>query len=92
MCTLEWKEVEPQQDDWEKQIDIVAYYGSHTIASIVYCGKDIGWQSVIDGSMEFMMAETEEEARIEVINALDSHCEGEINYYKELRESLSELN
>ena len=26
MTKLEWKEVEPEQDDWEKQIDIVAYY------------------------------------------------------------------
>lgn len=31
MTKLEWKEVEPEQDDWEKQIDIVAYYGSITV-------------------------------------------------------------
>ncbi len=92
MCTMEWKEVEPQQNDWEKQIDIVAYYGSDTIASIVYCGKELGWQSVINGKMDFMMANTEEEAKEEMIDVLDSHFEGEINYYKELRESLNELN
>ena len=44
MTKLEWKEVEPEQDDWEKQIDIVAYYGSITVGSIVYCGKEIRWQ------------------------------------------------
>lgn len=38
MCTMEWKAVEPEQKDWEKQINIVAYYGSVTIGSIVYCG------------------------------------------------------
>lgn len=92
MCTMEWKEVEPEQEEWEKQIDIIAYYGSYTIASIVYCGEDIGWQSVIDGKMDFMMAKTEEEAKVEMIEVLDSHFEGEINYYNELRESLSELN
>lgn len=48
MCTMKWKEVVPEQDDWEKQIDIVAYYGSITVGSIVYCGEEIGWQSVID--------------------------------------------
>lgn len=25
MCTMKWKEVVPEQDDWGKQIDIVAY-------------------------------------------------------------------
>ena len=44
MCTIEWKEVEPEQQDWERQIDIVAYYGSVTIGSIVYCGEKIGWR------------------------------------------------
>ena len=42
MCVMEWKEVDPEQEDWEKQIDIVAYYGSITIGSIVYCGGEIG--------------------------------------------------
>lgn len=58
MCTMKWKEVVPEQDDWEKQIDIVAYYGSITVGSIVYCGEEIGWQSVIDGHMNFMQAES----------------------------------
>lgn len=34
MCTMKWKEVAPEQDDWEKQIDIVAYYGSITVGSM----------------------------------------------------------
>lgn len=91
MCTMEWKEVNPEQDDWERQIDIVAYYGSVTIGSIVYCGKEIGWQSVIDGHMESMEAETPEDAKKEMIDILDNHCIEQINYYKELKESLGEL-
>lgn len=91
MCTMEWKEVEPEQKDWERQIDIVAYYGSVTIASIVYYGEEIGWQSVIDGRMDFLQAESLEDAKEEMIEVLDSHCTDQINYYKELQESLDEL-
>lgn len=92
MCTMEWKEVEPEQEDWEKQIDIVAYYGSVTIGSIVYCGEEIGWQSVIDGHMDYMQAESLEAAKEEMIGILDNHCTDQINYYKDLQESLDELN
>lgn len=92
MCTMEWKEVKPEQEDWERQIDIVAYYGSVTIGSIVYCGEEIGWQSVIDGHMEFLDAESLEDAKQEMVSALENYCIDQINYYKELQESLSELN
>lgn len=69
MCTMEWKEVEPEQSDWEKQVNIVAYYGSVTIGSIVYCGDEIGWQSVIDGRMDFMQAKSLEDAKREMIDS-----------------------
>ena len=91
MTELEWKEVEPEQEDWERQIDIVAYYGDLVIGSIVYCGEEIGWQSVIDGHMDFLQAESLEDAKEEMINVLESHCEDQIAYYKELQESLNEL-
>ena len=91
MTELEWKEVEPEQEDWERQIDIVAYYGDLVIGSIVYCGEEIGWQSVIDGHMDFLQAESLEDAKEEMINVLESHCEDQIAYYKELQESLDEL-
>ena len=92
MCTMEWKEVEPEQSDWEKQVNIIAYYGSVTIGSIVYCGDEIGWQSVIDGRMDFMQAKSLEDAKREMIDILDNHCTDQINYYEELRESIEELN
>lgn len=92
MYTMKWKEVEPEQEDWEKQIDIVAYYGSVTIGSIVYCGEEIGWQSVIDGHMDYIQAESLEAAKEEMIGILDNHCTDQINYYKDLQESLDELN
>lgn len=89
MKTMEWIEVDPEQSDWKKQINIVAYYSSLTIGSIVF--SDIGWESVIDGSMDFLDAKTEEEAKKEMIERLEEHLEDEINYYRELIESLGEL-
>lgn len=91
MCTMKWKEVAPEQDDWEKQIDIVAYYGSVTVGSIVYCGEEIGWQSVINGHMNFMQAESLEDAKKEMIDILDEHFTDQINYYHDLQDSLEEL-
>lgn len=91
MTELEWKEVEPEQEDWKKQIDVVAYYGSIAIGSIVYCGEEIGWQSVIDGSMAFMQAESLEDAKKEMIDILNEHFTDQINYYHDLQDSLEEL-
>lgn len=36
MCDLKWVEVDPEQNDWEIQYDLVAYDGNVTIGSIVY--------------------------------------------------------
>lgn len=88
---MEWREVHPEQSDWKKQIDIVAYYGSHKIGSIILCDNERNWSCVINGNIDYLMAETENEAKEEMIQKLDSYFEGEINYYNELRESLNEL-
>lgn len=88
---MEWKEVEPEQNDWQKQYDVVAYYGYVTIGSIVYCGEEVGWQSVIDGNMDFMESSSLEAAKEEMIDRLDNYFTDQINYYKELQESLDEL-
>lgn len=32
---MEWKEVEPEQKDWQRQWNLLAYYGSHVIGSII---------------------------------------------------------
>ena len=88
---MEWKEVDPAQDDWEKQYDVVAYCGDVTIGSIVYCGEEVGWQSVIDGNMDFMEATSFEAAKEEMIDRLDNYFTDQINYYKELQESLKVL-
>lgn len=91
MPTMEWREVHTEQSDWKRQIDIVAYYGSQTIGSIILRDGERSWDCVIDGNIEFLDAETEEEAKKEMIERLEEHFENEINYYRELIESLDEL-
>lgn len=86
---MEWKEVTPEQSDWKKQIDVMAYYGSQKIGSIVLC--DDGWNYIINGNVYALEAETEDEAKEEMIERLDEHFEDEINYYRELRGSLEKL-
>lgn len=92
MTKLEWKEVEPEQEDWDRQINMIAYYGDLVIGSIVHCEEEIGWQSVIDGHMDFMQAESLEDAKREMIDILEEHCTDQINYYHDLQDSLEELN
>lgn len=91
MTTMEWRDVHPEQSDWNRQIDIVAYYGSQNIGSIIQCDDKRGWCCIIDGSIDFLNAETEEEAKKEMIERLEEYFEDEINYYRELIESLGEL-
>lgn len=93
MTTMEWKEVYPEQSGWKKQIDIdvMAYYGSQKIGSIILCDDERSWHCVIDGNIDFLVAETEDEAKEEMIQRLDEHFTDEINYYQELRESLGKL-
>ena len=47
---------------------------------------------MIDGHMDYMQAESLEAAKEEMIGILDNHCTDQINYYKDLQESLDELN
>lgn len=89
---MEWKEITPEQDDWKKQINITAYYGEHVLGSIVLVIADEGWNSLIDGKLEYLEAETEEDAKNEMKIVLENHFESERNYYIELLDMLSDLN
>lgn len=91
MPELEWKEVEPEQKDWDRQINMIVYYGDLVIGSIVHCEEEIGWKSVIDGHMDFLQAESLEDAKEEMLDVLDNYCTDQINYYEEIQESLEEL-
>ncbi len=89
MAAMVWKEVNPEQSEWERQINVMAYYGDYKIASIILCDGE--WSSVIDDE-KFIIAETEDEAKEEMIKRLDKHFTDEINYYQELRDGLGELS
>lgn len=91
MTELEWKEVEPEQKDLDRQINMIAYYGDLVIGSIVHCEEEIGWQSVIDGHMDFLPAESLEDAKKEMIDILEEHCTDQINYYKDLQERMQTM-
>lgn len=92
MTTMELREVTPEQSDWKRQINVVAYYGSQNIGSIILYDDERSWHCVIDGNIDFLNAETEEDAKKEMIERLENHFEDEINYYRELIDSLGELN
>lgn len=87
---MEWKEVKPEQSDWRRQIDVMAYYGSQKIGSIIFC--DSGWEYVIEGMVYSLEADTEDEAKKEMIDRLDEYFVEKIDLYRELRESLEELS
>ena len=89
---MEWRKISyPEQDDWEIQYDVVAYYGSHNIGKLVY-STEYGWQSVINGIVECLYdSETEDEAQIEFKERLENFLEGEVDFYRELISMLDDL-
>lgn len=89
MDKIEWKEVEPQQEDWERQIDIM-FCEVCDVGSIVYFGEDIGWGYVIDGRVNDLLAGTEEEARKEMVEIIINHCDDEIDYYRDIKEAVDQ--
>lgn len=87
---MKWRKVDPEQSNWKRQIDIVEYYSGRKIGSIVY--DDTGWNYVIDDILNFLNAETEEEAKKEMIDRLYEHFEEKIDHYRELIDGLEKLN
>lgn len=88
---MEWKEIDPEQEDWERQIKLNACNGEVNLGSIVFGIADDGWQTLIDGSLEYMQAETEEEAKEEMKAVLCDLFEREIENFKNLLKLLENL-
>ena len=89
---MEWRKIlYPDQDDWEIQYDVVAYYGSHNLGKLVY-STEYGWQSIINGNVESMYdCNTEDDAKKEFEEQLENFFNGEIDYYRELIGMLDDL-
>lgn len=89
---MEWKEVKPKQDNWQRQINITAYYGETVLGSIIYCDELEGWNSLVNDELEYLDAQTEEEAKQEMKDVLEMNFESERNYFEDLLSMLKELN
>lgn len=87
---MEWKEVNPEQDNWKKQWNLTAYYESDVVGSIILDGEG-EYNSVIDGNVEFMEVSDLDEAKKEFYERLDNYLAGEIEYYEELRSMLGDM-
>lgn len=89
---MEWRKISyPDQDDWEIQYDVVAYYGSRNLGKLVY-STEYGWQSVINGEVECLYdCNTEEEAKNEFKERLGNFFKSEVDYYRELISMLDDL-
>lgn len=71
------------QEDWEIQYDVMAYYGGQKIGSLVY-STEYGWQSVINGTVECLYnADTEEDAKRDFKDRLENFLKGKIDYHTE---------
>lgn len=90
---MKWEKIlVPDQEDWEIQYDVVAYYGSQKVGTLVY-STEYGWQSVINGTVECLYdVKTEGDAKKKFKERLENFFDSEINYYEELRNMLDELN
>ncbi len=87
---MEWKEVEPRQNNWGQQWNLTAYNGEHTVGSIIL-DDDGKFYTVIDGTVEWMDVADLEEAKKEFCYRLDAYLEGEIDYYNDLRDKMKKL-
>ena len=85
---MEWIDVSPGQEDWVKQIDIMAYYGNLKVGSLVLHEEDY-WLDVIDGHETDLDARSPEEAKEEMKEVLEQHFDEQINYYEELGKMLT---
>ena len=90
MSRIEWIEIDPQQEDWKRQIDIM-FCETCMLGSIVYFGEGLGWGRVIDGAVDVLWARTEEEAKKEMIEVIISNCDDKIAHYTAIMESVDQI-
>lgn len=91
MTDLEWKDAEPEDNATEKRIDLVAFGGETTLASLLYQGPEIQWIVIIDKREEFLSAENEEDAKAELLEMISLHYEEEIEFNKNMLLNVKEF-
>lgn len=90
MNRIEWKEIDPQQEDWKRQIDIM-FCEKCMLGSIVYFGEELGWGCVIDGAVDVLLARTEKEAKKEIVKVIINYCDDTIAHYTAIKESIDQF-
>lgn len=90
MGNIEWKEVEPEREEWKRQIDIM-FCEIIKIGSMVYYDGKLGWNYIIDGVEDFLFANTEEDAKKELIEIIINNCDDAIAHYTAIKESIDQF-
>lgn len=95
---LQWKEVTPEQTDWKRQINLKYREGflEPVLGSVVLYddslnGDEDTWQCVVDGSIGYLNADTEDAAKNELLEALENHFETEIERCNDILSSIMDL-
>lgn len=95
---IQWVEVTPEQEDWERQINLKCQEGflESVLGSVVLYDDSLNgvvdtWQCVVDGSIGYLNADTEEAAKKEFLGVLESHFETEIERYENILSSIMNL-
>lgn len=82
--------MEPEREEWKRQIDIM-FCEIIKIGSLVFYDGNPGWSYIIDGVEDFLFADTEEDAKKELIKIIDSNCDDYIAHYTAIKESIARL-
>lgn len=96
---LQWEEVTPEQTDWKRQINLKYREGflEPVLGSVVLYDDDSlydveeTWQCVVDGSIGYLNADTEDAAKNELLEELENHFETEIERCNDILSSIMDL-
>lgn len=95
---LQWEEVTPEQTDWKRQINLKYREGflEPVLGSVVLYddslnGDEDTWQCVVDGSIGYLNADTEDAAKKELLEELENHFETEIERCNDILSSIMDL-
>lgn len=90
---LQWEEVTPKQTDWKRQINLKYKEGflEPVLGSVVLYDDEETWQCVVDGSIGYLNADTEEAAKKEFLGTVENHFETEIERCNDILSSIMDL-
>lgn len=87
MGNIEWREVEPEREEWKRQIDIM-FCEICKIGSLIYYEGTPGWNYIFDGMEDFLFADSEDDGKKELIEIIVNNCNDYIAHYTAIKESI----